>query len=309
MENLKQLKTMYGRFFTITNPFKNNYFFKWYKSIEKYYHKPVSEMTFLEPFAGENNIIDLIQELNLSQPLNWDCFDINQPKENKVPEFDIKIQDTIKEFPKGYKVAITNPPYLAKNKAKKINIENFDNNYSDLYLNALDKMLNNCDFVACIIPESFITSGQYHERLYCVISLEMKMFSDTETPVCLALFNKEKTNDFFIVRNGIDIGYYSELKKYFSEYKTNIDWQFNDPDGLIGLYAVDNTKEASIKFLPGNQIDKNSISHSSRSITRISFTGFKLSDNELLEFIKLSNDLLNDYRKKLMMFFSLHLKV
>ncbi len=68
-------------------------------------------------------------------------------------------------------------------------------------------------------------------------------------------------------------------------------------------------KEASIKFLPGNQIDKNSISHSSRSITRISFTGFKLSDNELLEFIKLSNDLLNDYRKKLMMFFSLHLKV
>ncbi|WP_036430221.1 hypothetical protein [Mycoplasmopsis felis] len=76
-------------------------------------------MTFLEPFAGENNIIDLIQELNLSQPLNWDCFDINQPKENKVPEFDIKIQDTIKEFPKVYKVAITNPPYLAKNKAKK----------------------------------------------------------------------------------------------------------------------------------------------------------------------------------------------
>ncbi|WP_416373657.1 hypothetical protein [Mycoplasmopsis felis] len=56
---------------------------------------------------------------------------------------------------------MTNPPYLAKNKAKKINIENFDNNYSDLYLNALDKMLNNCDFVACIIPESFITSGQY----------------------------------------------------------------------------------------------------------------------------------------------------
>ncbi|MCU9931702.1 hypothetical protein NW733_03325 [Mycoplasmopsis felis] len=33
---------------------------------------------------GENNIIDLIQELNLSQMLNWDCFDINQPKENKV---------------------------------------------------------------------------------------------------------------------------------------------------------------------------------------------------------------------------------
>ncbi|MCU9937591.1 hypothetical protein NW731_03975 [Mycoplasmopsis felis] len=50
MENLKQLKTMYGRFFTITNPFKNNYFFKWYKGIEKYYDKPVSEMTFLEPF-------------------------------------------------------------------------------------------------------------------------------------------------------------------------------------------------------------------------------------------------------------------
>ncbi|UWV78150.1 hypothetical protein NWE59_04305 [Mycoplasmopsis felis] len=106
----------------------------------------------------------------------------------------------------------------------------------------------------------------------CYFFRNEDVFRYRNNKVCLALFNKEKTNDFFIVRNGIDIGYYSELKKYFSEYKTNIDWQFNDPDGLIGLYAVDNTKEASIKFLPGNQIDKNSISHSSRSITRISFT-------------------------------------
>lgn len=285
-------KKLSGQFYTITNPFKNNYFFKWFKNIENYYN--IIDLEILEPFAGSNNIIKLVEELNLSKPKNWKCFDINIPNINNIPEYEIILQDTIKDFPKGYKLVITNPPYLAKNKATILDSNNFDYNFDDLYLKCLDLMLKNCDFVAAIIPESFITSNKYQDRLYCVISLEMKMFDDTEVPVCLALFNKEKTDDFFIVKNNINIGYYKELKKYLIEYKTNINWKFNDNDGIIGLYGVDNTNEESIKFVKGNEI-KNKIKNTSRAITKISGLEFK-KEKELENFIQKLNKNLKEYR-------------
>ena len=206
------LKKLSGQFYTISNPFKNNYFFKWYKNMLNSYDE--QNLEFLEPFAGTNNIIKLIEELNLPQPSNWKCYDIKEPETNKTPEYKIEPKDTLKDFPKGYKVAITNPPYLAKNKATSLNSNNFDYSYDDLYLKSLDLMLKNVDFIAAIIPESFITSGKYQNRLYCIISLEMKMFNDTEVPVCLALFNKEETEDFFIVKNNINVGMYKNLQEY-----------------------------------------------------------------------------------------------
>lgn len=230
----------------------------------------------------------------MTKPKNWKCFDINVPSINNAPEYEIILQDTIKNFPKGFKVAITNPPYLAKNKATILKANNFDYNFEDLYLKCLDLMLENVDFVAAIIPESFITSNKYQDRLYCVISLEMKMFDDTEVPVCLALFNKAKQEDFFIVKNNINIGYYKELKKYLIECKTNINWKFNDNDGNIGLYGVDNTNEESIKFVKGNDI-KNEIKTTSRAVTKIS--GFVFNDEKELEiFINKLNENVKEYR-------------
>ena len=102
-------KIMNGQFFTITNPFNHDLFFRWYELI-----KNVESETFIEPFAGSNNIIKMIEELNLPQPKSWKAYDIDPPSYNVVPEFNVFKQDTIKDFPKGHKVGITNPPYLAK---------------------------------------------------------------------------------------------------------------------------------------------------------------------------------------------------
>ncbi|WP_197021678.1 hypothetical protein [Ureaplasma diversum] len=294
-ENMKEnvFKKLNGQFYTITNPFKNNYFFKWYNNINKIC--PIQDLTFLEPFAGSNNIIKLIESLNLEQPKSWKCYDLNLPETNNCPEFEIICQDTIKDFPKGFAVAITNPPYLAKNKATQLQSKNFDYSFDDLYLKSLDLMLKNVDFVAAIIPESFITSNKYHERLYCIISLEMRMFEDTDVPVCLALFNKEQTEDFFIVKNNINIGYYKDLGENLITYTSNIPWKFNDPNGNIGLYGVDNNQSESIKFVKGSEIKNEKIKTSSRSITKISGLKFE-SESELEAFIKEVNKNLKKYR-------------
>lgn len=288
------MKKINGIYYTIYNPFNNVYFKEWFDNINNYYH--INELTFLEPFAGSNNIIKLIEDLNLTKPKSWKCFDISNVEINNAPDYLIEIQDTIKNFPKDFKVVITNPPYLAKNKATLLKSTNFDYNFDDLYLKSLDLMLQNVDFIAAIIPESFITSNRYQDRLYCIISLEMKMFDDTEVPVCLALFNKDETEDFFIVKNNINVGYYKELKKYLIEYNSNVKWKFNDNNGNIGLYTVDNTNKESIRFVKGEEI-KNEIKQSSRAITRISGYSFK-NEEERENFIFKLNEILKEYRDK-----------
>ena len=66
--------------------------------------------------------------------------------------------DTILNYPVGYDVAITNPPYLAKNSATRRKLKYSYPEYEDLYQKCLEVMLEKTQFVAAIIPESFITS-------------------------------------------------------------------------------------------------------------------------------------------------------
>ena len=76
----------------------------------------------LEPFAGANNIPAMLLESDILSN-DWACFDIEPPKTNKCKWFQITKQDTIETFPDGYKICITNPPYLSKNSARRM-IEN-----------------------------------------------------------------------------------------------------------------------------------------------------------------------------------------
>lgn len=289
-------KRLHGQFYTVTNPFKNDLFFKWYDKIEN-----VKEEVFLEPFAGSNNIINMIQDLNLDQPKSWRSFDIAPGEINNNEEFKVEKRDTIKNFPKGFNVAITNPPYLAKNSATRRGLDFPDTNYDDLYKLSLDVMLEHLDYIAAIVPESFITQKEFKERLFGVISLNVHMFEDTECPVCLALFVPEEVEDTYIYRGDVNLGFYSELKEeleLFEPIDENIvDWKFNDKEGQIGFIAIDNTQKASIRFCPGYKIDEERVKPSSRSITRISGVDFE-KDEELIEFINISNELINEYRDK-----------
>ena len=261
-------KRLRGQFFTTTNPFNLDPFHKWFKGIPA-----VAELVLLEPFAGANNIVGMLRDLGYSNA--WDCFDIEpvNSDENATGVL-VKQRDTLLNYPQGYEVAITNPPYLAKNSATRRGLPFPSSKHDDLYKVSLEVMLQETPYVAAIIPESFITQGIFHRRLHAIISLTCKMFEDTEVPVCLALFVPEavKTDpsDFYIYAENRLLGTYASLKKHLTRfYGPGVPWRFNDPNGCIGLHAVDSQKCASIRFVVGADIPPDEVKETSRSVTRI----------------------------------------
>ena len=282
-----------GQFFTVGNPFRLTGFREWYEMIPR-------KERFLEPFAGANNLVRMMDEVFGEK--EWGSFDI-QPMDEKVI-----FRDTLAEMPKGYDAIVTNPPYLARNSATRSGIKfSEENRYDDLYKFCLDRMLGEYDFVAAIIPESFITSGQFREKLFSTISLTRNMFMDTDCPVCIAMFVDEDVKaryldekDFYLYQLDEMVGKYSEVYGYFKREILDrmdgageiIKFKFNDPEGKIGLWGVDNTREESIHFGDGEMIPANKIKVSSRAITRISGP---VKDVE--EVAKRANEILVEFRK------------
>lgn len=249
----------------------------------------------LEPFAGSNNIPRMLDDGDIISDNNWSCFDI-EPGNNAYPKSRIVQRDTIKNYPVGFRVAITNPPYLSKNSATRRGLEYPKTRYDDLYKLCLDKMLENTPFVAAIIPETFINSGLFHDRLYAVISLTCKMFSDTDCPVCLALFVPKNMapESFEIYRMNELLGSFKELSSGDIKDSLGIKWTFNDKSGSIGIWCIDNTRFASIEFGDGKKIPSSSIKNTSRSLTRV---GGLPDDVDFGKFIDSCNRILKKYRQ------------
>jgi len=245
-----------GRYYTEGNPFVLNPFLDWAESISLN-HKKV-----LEPFAGANNIIRALQSVGYAK--NFSSYDI-------LPsDPDVLYMNTISDFPMGYDVCITNPPWLAKNSAHRRGLEYPETTYDDLYKHTLKLCLDNCANVAALVPATFLQSRLFLDRLNTVIFLHDRgMFSDTENPVCLTLF-KEKSKDVEIFFDNKHVGRLSELNKMLpSPTLSNKDIVFNDPNGKLGFIAFDNTREPSIKFCSGEELSNYNIGFSSRMITRI----------------------------------------
>lgn len=287
------------QFFTIKNPFVVPAFSERFSLIPHEY-----KQSLLEPFAWSNNITLLVENVKdiINYPHSWHCFDIDTSHENKNPQYSIIQQDTIKNYPQGYHVAITNPPYLAKNSATRRNLNYEYPEYEDMYQKCLEIMLNNTDFVAAIIPESFINTKLFTNRLYSFVSLTCKMFEDTDCPVCLALFiplqlkNTLWVNDFTIYQMNKKIGAYTEINqkiKFLFSKQNQIPWKFNDKKGEIWIICIDNTKTPSIEFIKWDKIDPNNIKISSRSLTRVSGLPKNIS---LESFLGECNHILKAYR-------------
>ncbi len=290
-------KKIKGQFFTITNPFNINIFYKWLKLIPE-----DCRQLFLEPFAGSNNIVKMIEDLDIVG--QWDCYDLETSDVNASPKNKIHKCDTLANFPINHHVAITNPPYLAKNSATRSKMNFPECEFDDLYKLSVYIMLQNLDYVAAIIPESFINANLFHDRLYAFVSLTCKMFDDTDCPVCLALFipeNQKKDivphlddNDFFVYRQNKKLGTYQQLEANKPSPKISVVWRFNDKEGNIGIRCIDGTVSPSIEFIRGEEIDKDKIKISSRSLTRVS--GLPI-DIDLNLFLKKCNKKLIEYRE------------
>ena len=270
------IKRTNGQYFTQYNPFDNQAFQGWSNECN------LKDNIILEPFAGSNNLIKMLQEMNLCN--NFISYDI-EPKNE-----DVLFKDTLQDFPENCNICITNPPYLAQNSAKRRGLFYPETNYDDLYKFALDKCLKNCKNVGAIIPASFLNSKLFRDRLSHYILLNNKMFNDTEHPVCLALF-KEQSDDVELYEDKEFIGKLSELENKLPKSKHKIEMKFNDKVGKLGLIAIDNTTEPSIRFCNGNDINPDKISNSSRSITRISI------DCDVEKLIRNLNEMLNEFRK------------
>ncbi|MDD9842467.1 MAG: hypothetical protein OXU85_01010 [Thaumarchaeota archaeon] len=137
-------------------------------------------MTVLEPFAGANNIPKMLAADRVCK--SFVSYDV-APQDPKVQK-----KDTLRSFPKNFDVCITNPPWLGRYAAKRRGLAWPDIQYDDIYKHCLQLALDSCPYAAFIIPATFLQSCQFRERLETLIFINGKMFTETDNPVCLALF-------------------------------------------------------------------------------------------------------------------------
>ena len=263
-----EFKRSHGQYFTVRNPFIHPQFAFWA-------HKAgLPGRPVIEPFAGANDIIRMLQDLNLCH--DFTSYDIDPA------DPDVIQRDVIANYPDVRGVAVTNPPYLAKNSAKRRKLAFPVTMHTDLYLVCLDLMLKHHDFVAAIVPAALGTSGHFRDRLTHIIYLPFSdMFGDTEHPVCLALFEPIAMDTQ--VWSWVDkIGSETRLRSLIPTLAPKVAITFNDPDGPIGLMAVDSTSGPTIRFCHAAEIPREEIKVSSRARTRISIDGICNQDVDRL---------------------------
>lgn len=208
MEN----KQLLGQFYTTSDPFLGSDAFLLWNDLRP------KNVKVLEPFAGAGLLYSYLNE-------DWVGYDI-EPKLDSIIQ-----QDTIKDFPIGYEVCITNPPYLAKTTSSRKKL-NLSIKYQDLYLDCLELMLNHCDYVAAIIPSTYYNTELFRDRLIAWDKLDREVFSDTDVPVGVAYFTqKADTTKLYV--NGKAINENSPQK-----VRSNL--TFNVENGNYVLCAIDN---------------------------------------------------------------------
>lgn len=249
-------KKALGQFFTRGNPFRFAPFRAWARAAG------LPQSRLLEPFAGANHIVDTLRAGGLCGAV--DSFDL------APAHADVVARDCLADFPRGYSVTVTNPPWLARNSATRSGIAFPGDRHDDLYKHCLELCLAHCGYAALLMPASYLQTGLRFNRLHTYILLHEIHFNDTENPACLALFTPRGARAVALYHDNLRIGVLPELKKHLPVAKTDRHVRFNDPDGALGFVSFDNTKAPSIQFCHADALDGYEIKHSSRFITRIS---------------------------------------
>lgn len=254
--------------------------------------------TAYDPFAGNGDLLKVSKKLNLKtkgldidKALGWDYNDslISIPV----------VQEAI---------IITNPPYISNYSAarKKVfeKVKHYfeTSNYDDIYLIALDKMLEAQSHVVAIIPETFINSSyQLKNRLYSITILEENPFTDTDTPVLVACFDGrvKSFEEVKVYKNDNFVGNLASINNKRLVPSNTILMNFNDKNGWLGLRAIDLTDPANqIAFDYKKNIDydwENGIKVSSRLYSLIDI---KINDKYKNDLIIQANNILKELRQE-----------
>ena len=159
-------------------------------------------------------------------------------------------------------------------------------------------MLKNCAYVGAIIPASFLNANLFLERLHSYTLLSSQMFTDTENPVCLALFSPQKSNSIYLYENDRYVGELYSLKKQVAEILNNNSQStpitFNHKKGNLGLRAIDGTRFPTIAFIEAKQVPTKKIKVSSRHLTRIHIP-HEINLSLLNEKLKKLREITNDF--------------
>ena len=252
-----------------------------------------------DPFAGNGDLLKLYDSFGFAKAIGLDI----------DPNKEFTVNDSLLNIPtEKDAIIITNPPYLTNYSARRKGIfgsvEKYFNNseYDDVYLVALEKMLQAQKYVVAIVPETFINSNfKQKHKLNSITIIEENCFDDTETPVCVLCFDgkvkdpagiKVYKNDEYLN----NLGYFEELRLKPSK---KVQIAFNDATGSIALRAVDTTNpDSMIRFMKTDELDYDvqDIKVSSRLITIIKLN--RLNQSKLDSFLKECNNLLESYRNR-----------
>ncbi len=248
-----------------------------------------------DPFAGAGHLIEISELYGINKTVGLDI--------DETLEWEIN--DSLKNIPTiDNAIIITNPPYLAKQSAtrKKMDLsEYFDHSiYDDLYLIALDRMIQAQKYVVAIIPESFINSSYRNKNLLSSITiLEENPFEDTDAPVCVACFDgvEKDFKEIKVYKNGSFENDLETIESIRLVPNNHIKATFNNLDGWLGIRAVDSTNDKTVikfDFKENIKYDwENRIKVSSRHFTLVDI---KVPENLKKDFVDKCNEILETIR-------------
>lgn len=285
-------KRILGQFFTQEKTWQK-------KQVVDFIKKSGNTVAY-DPFAGSGCLLDAMSNipsirekkgLDIDKSLGWPYND----SLIKIPS----LPDAI---------IVTNPPYISNYSASRKKIADelkkyFElTHYDDVYLLALDKMLQAQKNVVAIVPETFINSNyEQKNKLKSITILEENPFLDTDAPVVVLCFDSvikplEKVdvykNDEYVNKLGV-------IESFRLEPKNSVEMKFNVLSGWLAVRCVDSTSpENMLKFDFKENMDYDwdkGIKVSSRLMTLIDID---IPERKKKAFLNCCNRILDDIREK-----------
>jgi hypothetical protein len=245
----------------------------WLTTSVKSFLAEVDFNKIVDPFAGQGDLLQCFHELDVPKQ----GYDID-PLLCKLRDW--QLNDSLASITRDEcALCVTNPPYLANNTAKRFHRSGayhwFDDNPElyDLYLIGLSRCLSAFNNVIAIVPETFLQTGLFRDRLVLVDILEKNPFDDTDFPTLIGCWSKNlnRGNNFQVFKNEANLGTWRSLRGCIpSHSELGLKVKFNRKDGQIGLIGIDGTKaNDQIAFCDVETIGEDEIKVSSRLRTRI----------------------------------------